>query len=308
MIRIVLSFFAATLLTLGLGPSAAKAQARVFVAAQGSDSNPCSFALPCRTFQHAHDTVAANGEIDVLDPAGYGAVTITKSISIQGHGFSGISVASGTAITINAGASDKINLRGLLLDGVGTGSSGIDFTSGASLSIQDSLIRGFAINGVWFRPGSSISSKLYIADTLVSECDAGLAFNPFTPGSLPVSGVLERVQLNNNRSVGFLLTGPNINVAVSDSVVAHGTGDGIYFTRLGLGGVLMVRNTVISNNAGAGVHAQGDGATIRITRSTITGNGTGFASDNSGTLASYGDNNLAGNTADGAPTATIGLH
>src|SRR5262245_45519587 len=83
---------------------AAPAQAqptRVFVAAQGSDANPCTFALPCRTFQHAHDVVAANGEIDVLDPAGYGAVTISKSISIQGHGFSGISAPSGNAVTIN---------------------------------------------------------------------------------------------------------------------------------------------------------------------------------------------------------------
>src|SRR5215472_17792091 len=77
--------------------------ARVFVAAQGSDSNPCTFAAPCRGFQHAHDTVAANGEIDVLDPAGYGALTINKSISIQGHGYAGIAVSSGDGITITAG-------------------------------------------------------------------------------------------------------------------------------------------------------------------------------------------------------------
>src|ERR1051325_6112709 len=95
------------LLALGL-IAPATAQTRV-VAAQGSDSNPCTFAAPCRTFQHAHDMVAANGEIDVLDPAGYGALTISKAISIQGHGFSGISAASGNAITINAGANDDIN-------------------------------------------------------------------------------------------------------------------------------------------------------------------------------------------------------
>src|SRR5262245_55740375 len=69
--------------------------ARVFLAALGSDSNPCTFAAPCRTFQHGHDTVAAGGEIDVLDPAGYGALIISKSISIQGHGFGGISTGSG---------------------------------------------------------------------------------------------------------------------------------------------------------------------------------------------------------------------
>src|SRR5690348_7701771 len=122
-----------------IGTSSSQAQpARVFVAGEGSDSNACTFSAPCRTFQHAHDSVAPGGEIDVLDPAGYGPVTITKAISIQGHGFSGISAPTGNAIAINAGASDRINLRGLLIDGVGTGNSGISCVSVAvgSLNIQ----------------------------------------------------------------------------------------------------------------------------------------------------------------------------
>ena len=73
---------AAVLIVGALQASPTLAQTRVFVAAQGADSNPCTFAMPCRTFQHAHDVVAPNGEIDVLDPAGYGALVITKSISI----------------------------------------------------------------------------------------------------------------------------------------------------------------------------------------------------------------------------------
>src|SRR5450432_4932972 len=103
----------------------AQAQARVFVGAQGSDGNPCTFVSPCRTFQHAHDIAPANGEIDVIDPAGYGALTITKAISIEGHGFGGLTVASGDGVTIKAGANDKINLRGLLFEGVHTGTGGI---------------------------------------------------------------------------------------------------------------------------------------------------------------------------------------
>src|SRR5262245_59765219 len=126
MLKLTLSVIAASLLALGLAANPARAQpARVFVSAQGSDGNPCTFAAPCRTFQHAHDVVAANGEIDVLDPAGYGALTIDRAISIQGHGFAGIAVTSGNAITIGAGGADRINLRGLLLDGIGTGADGI---------------------------------------------------------------------------------------------------------------------------------------------------------------------------------------
>ena len=126
------------------------AQTRVFVAAQGSDANPCTFALPCRTFQHAHDVVAANGEIDVLDPAGYGSVTITKGISIHGHGFAAISVASGSAITINAGAADAVHLNGLLIDGGGVASGGVNCLSAAALRVENSVIRHVAQVGLQF--------------------------------------------------------------------------------------------------------------------------------------------------------------
>src|ERR1051326_2197645 len=114
-LRVLLVALAATLLACAFNSTTALAQStRVFVAAQGSDSNPCTFAAPCRTFQHAHDAVAAGGEIDVLDPAGYGAVIITKAVSIQGHDFSGVSTPiGGTGITINAGANAVVNLRGL---------------------------------------------------------------------------------------------------------------------------------------------------------------------------------------------------
>src|ERR1044072_2263655 len=115
----------ATLVICAFYAAPAQAQTRVFVAAQGADSNPCTFAAPCRTFQHAHDVVAAGSEIDVLDPAGYGALTISKAISTQATGFSGISVTSnGTGITINAGPTDAVNLNGLLIEGSGIGGTG----------------------------------------------------------------------------------------------------------------------------------------------------------------------------------------
>src|SRR5262245_13737845 len=117
MFRITLSAVAVWLIALCVNVDLAQAQTRLFVAAQGLDSNPCTFAQPCRTFQHAHDVMASGGEIDVLDPAGYGAVIITKAISIQGHGFAGISTTfNAQAIRIDATAQDIVNLNGLLLD------------------------------------------------------------------------------------------------------------------------------------------------------------------------------------------------
>jgi hypothetical protein len=94
---------------------------QVFVSGHGLDTNPCTVTQPCRTFQQAYNTVAANGEIDVLDPAGYGQLTITHGISIQGHGFGGITAVSGTAITVSATTSDPVTLNGLLIDGGGSG-------------------------------------------------------------------------------------------------------------------------------------------------------------------------------------------
>src|SRR5215472_12256636 len=143
--RIRLSFAVLFAAVFACAMHAAPAQAqRLFVSATGSDSNPCTFASPCRSFQHAHDTALAGGEIDVLDPAGYGPVTITKAISIQGHDFSGVSVPSGAnGITVNAPSTAAVTLNGLLIDGAGVGASGIVFNSGGTLTVADCLVQNF---------------------------------------------------------------------------------------------------------------------------------------------------------------------
>src|ERR1022692_2980696 len=185
--------------------SAAPAQAqRVFVAAQGSDTNPCTFAQPCRSFQQAHNTVAANGEIDVLDPAGYGSLTITKAISIQGHGFSGISVASGTGITINGAATDEVNLNGLIIDGENIGSTGIRFNNGLFLTVENCVIRHVTGDGIDLF--SSASSNLFVSNTLVADNGAGgIQVSP--TGSGTVTAVFNRIEINNNAASGITLTG-----------------------------------------------------------------------------------------------------
>jgi hypothetical protein len=164
----------------------AQAQSRVFVAAQGSDGNPCTFAQPCRTFQHAHDAVAPKGEIDVLDPAGYGTVVITKSISIQGHGFSGVSVATGgTAITINAGTT--VNLSGLIIEGAGIGATGIAF--------ENCVIRRLTGRGVDFHPNAH--SNLTVSNILISD-NGGRGIIVAPSGATTVNVVFNRVEVYNN--------------------------------------------------------------------------------------------------------------
>jgi hypothetical protein len=156
-------------------PAQAQA-ARVFVSGAGNDNNNCSITLPCHSFQKAHDSVAANGVINVLDPGNYGPVTITKSISIDGHGWAGVtSAGSGNGITINAGATDNINLSGIVIDGLNAGANGIAFNSGGYLQIADCTIRHFVTNGVLLQSNSVTGgTPTMILNSVITQNNAGI--------------------------------------------------------------------------------------------------------------------------------------
>jgi hypothetical protein len=256
-------------LTIALGTllQAAPAHAqRVFVSGSGSDSNPCSFAQPCRTFQQAFNTVAANGEIDVLEPAGYGAINITHGISIQAHGFSGITQTAnpGNAITINAGTSDDITLNGLLLDGSGVGENGISITQAGSVQILNCVMRNFNSYGIIFEPTSS-PTNLLVSNTVASDnAQIGIYLDPQSGGSSSTM-TLSNVTANHN-GYGALVSG----------------------------GTAMIASSVFSNNATYGLDVFS--GTAWLAKSVVSGNGTGVNVALTGTVNSYGDNDINGNT------------
>src|ERR1700730_6876260 len=145
MIKIAsLPIIAAALLACGLSTAQANAATRTFVSGKGTDTGACPVTAPCRTFAFALTQTAAGGEIDVVDSAGYGAMIINKSISIvnDGAGVAGIQSVPGMAgVAINAGANDSVHLRGLTIDGLGVGTSGILFNTGGNLTIEDCVVR-----------------------------------------------------------------------------------------------------------------------------------------------------------------------
>src|ERR1700686_873450 len=130
------SFLVAVVIAGGVVSSPALAlSSRTFVSGVGSDTGACPLATPCRTFAYALTQTAPSGEIIVLSSAGYGAVTISQAVSIiNTSNFAGVTVASGNGITINAGANDSVTLRGLTVDGPGTGSNAMVFNSGGTLT------------------------------------------------------------------------------------------------------------------------------------------------------------------------------
>jgi hypothetical protein len=301
----------AAIFTCSLHVSTAQAQNRVFVSANGLDSNPCSFPSPCRTFQHAHDAVAANGEINVIDPAGYGALTITKAISIQGHGFAGISVPSGVnGITINAPSTAAVHLNGLLIDGNGGGSAGIAFHTGARLTVENCTVRKMGGgSGLAFRPTGTTTQTLAVSDSYFSDnASNGLDIEPQSSGA--TTAAITRSGFYDNANSNFFVNGANgsgaINVAVTDSVAANGntfngnTGfeieSGLSVSNLSLTHCLVVGNSV-------GVAAGSSHATLWLAQTTVTGNGQGFSQSNGGVIMTYGDNYLA--ASNGASLGTL---
>jgi hypothetical protein len=297
------TFFVPAALALAVTLPAIPAQAagvgRTFLSAAGSDSNNCANVLtPCRHLATAFAATAANGEIYVLDPANYGSVTITHGVSIEGHGWASIAPPSGgIAITINANPGDKINIIGVVLDGTAlTSTNGIQFLAGGSLTVRDSVIRNFTEGGIVFQPNNSNPNLLFVSNTLLSDNFRGIDIN--THGTGTTTGVLSHVEIENNADNGLTVTtdSQTINVTVSDSVSENNGGDGILAESFsGTPVNVMVRNSTIANNGIDGLLADGTGASIRATRSTITGNHVAWAINPGGQVTSYADNNIEDN-------------
>src|SRR5437868_4398557 len=116
----------------------ASAQAtRTWVSGVGDDANPCSRTAPCKTFAGAISKTAPGGEIDALDPAGFGGVTITKSITLDGTGTLASILVSGTnGVIINAGTGDRVVLRNIQLNGIGTGTNGVNILQAGTVDLD----------------------------------------------------------------------------------------------------------------------------------------------------------------------------
>src|SRR5438445_8570071 len=141
-----------------LSPAAAQAT-RTWISGVGDDVNPCSRTAPCKTFPGAISKTAAGGEINCLDPGGFGGVTITKAITIKCQYTEGGVLVSGTnAIVVNAAATDKVVLKGLDINGFGTGLNGIRILQAKSVRVLDSEIYGFVRDGIDFEPTNSLAN------------------------------------------------------------------------------------------------------------------------------------------------------
>src|SRR5450755_3058953 len=168
-----------TLIALSLcGSGVALAQAtRTWVSGVGDDVNPCSRTAPCKTFAGAISKTAALGEINVLDPGGFGAVTITKSLTIDGGGFlSGVLVNVGSGIIVNAAATDKVILRNIQFDGLGAASIGINVLSAQQVVIDNVMIFGFTTAAISVAPPAN-PAIVFVERARIFENGIGISAN-----------------------------------------------------------------------------------------------------------------------------------
>ena len=290
---------------------------RTWVSGVGNDADPCSRTAPCKTFAGAIAKTATFGEINCLDPGGFGAVTITKSITISCEtGTAGVLVSGTNGIVINVASTDVVYLRGLDFEGVTTGLSGILFLGAGTLHVEHCLIRKFNSSsaGVGISVQTNGPSKLFVMDSYITDNGSasgggGIVIRPTAAG---VNAVLKNVHVDNNAGIGVKVDGTGgtgtINLMVVDSVVSASTGSNIAaFTTPGTGTANVMINRASLSAAGLGVRSDGPATTVRIGDSEIFGNVTGVAAVNGGTLLSYGNNQLNGNGTDGV-MGTIGEH
>src|ERR1044071_675915 len=198
-------FILIAVLLVGFSAAAFGQATRTWVSGVGDDANPCSRTAPCKTFAGAISKTATGGEINVLDPGGFGGVTITKSITISSEGFeAGVLVSGTNAIIINALTTSNVVLRGLDIDGLGTGLVGIKVLGGlGSLHVEKCTINNFKGangSGIEIATSSAGTTEVHIEDTIVRTngqgTGGGIFINP--TGSAVVKASLDRVQMLNN--------------------------------------------------------------------------------------------------------------
>jgi hypothetical protein len=297
----------ALLLVVSAGSAHAQAT-RTWVSGVGDDANPCSRTAPCKTFAGAISKTAAGGEINVLDPGGFGAVTITKAITISSEGFeAGVLVSGTNGIIVNAGPSDVVILRGLDIQGLGTGLAGILFLNGGALHVEKCVIRGFnggVATGISFVP--AVQSELYVSDTIISEngtgsTGGGIIVKP--TGATNITATINGVKANNN-VLGIRLDGASSTGVITASI-ANGEASGNTFAGItSFAGTatsrVMVGSSIIEGN-GTGLNANGAAATLRVGLSIVSHNATGFNIANSATMTSAGNNQIVDNPAGAGP-------
>jgi len=308
--RFTLMAFAIMAFTLMISSSAQAQATRTWVSGVGDDANPCSRTAPCKTFAGAISKTATDGEIDALDSGGFGAVTITKSITIDGDSnLAGILSSGVSGVTVNvstAGTTSSVQLRNLSINGAGTGVNGVRILNGTvtvAVEIEHCVIFGFRTGTArGISDERTVAGSMYVQDTLVKN-NGG-------------SGIV---------AIGTIASGTNTTTLDNVQSIGNNGASSSGYVVFGAGRQMIARNCVASKNTTVGFDAESSAkldlinsmsvynatgiesdssAEVRVSRSTITRNTTADLGLGGGTILSYNSNEVSANA--GNETFTVG--
>jgi len=281
--------------------SLANAQAtRTWVSGVGDDANPCSRTAPCKTFAGAISKTANCGEIDALDPGGFGAVTITKGITIDGTGtLAGILASLTTGITVNVASPtvDVVTIRGLSINGSCNGIRGMNIIAAKEVNVEDCVIFRFTNEGILVN--TTAASVLNVRNSVIRDntgdgVGAGTSAGQVKGTLINSSFVGNGTGIHGKNNARLVAEHCNISSSANNGVLADNA----------TAGVVRVSNSVISNNGTNGVNASG-ASVVEINSNDIYNNGgNGALASGGGVVQTFGNNRILANAVDGCPGCT----
>jgi parallel beta helix pectate lyase-like protein len=299
-VRFTLNLLAVAVFVLTVSSMANAQASRTWVSGVGDDVNPCSRTAPCKTFAGAMSKTANGGEIDALDPAGFGAVSIiSKSITIDGgdgSGFGGILASSTTGVTVN-GAGAVVTLRRLSINGGPPnlpGTNGVRFIQGSKLRIEECKIFNFVAVGTGFGLDIALATAATVAikDSTIYNNNKGIRATT-SSGVLLIT--LENSTVQHNVTEGALLNTGAFLEARNSNISYNVTGVSLTSANSGAD---LIHCDVIANT-GTGL-AAGPSTFTRIGGSSFIGNATGISQSAANNVKTFGDNYIVDSITGGA--------
>ena len=295
---VAVSFYALT--------GAAQAQAtRTWISGVGDDVNPCSRTAPCKTFAGAISKTSNCGEIDALDPGGFGAVTITKSMTLDGGGGQNASILSSGTVGVTVNNTDttcrSVILRNLRIVGNGStlGTTGVNVVSSSAgaVSFENDWINNYS--GPCINLGASQPQLISVTGSVLEFC-AGGGLVSSAPSATNRVNIVNTVITGN--SVG-VTAHANTDIFMQGDEVSNNTTGGVLADTNSTAKIDIDRSSVV-NNLGYGIQATG-GAAIQLSNTAVTYNSGQGLYANGGTIVTWSNNYVAGNNPDGTRTGTV---
>ena len=300
--------FLSFILVLVLAPAVFAQATRTWVSGVGDDANPCSRTAPCKTFAGAISKTAAGGEISVLDPGGFGAVNITKSMTINGYGQHSSILFSGTNGVIVNGAGITVNLNNISFNGgtsTSPGINGIRIIQAANVTVRDCDIFNYSANGILDERATAGSLAVIdssIHDPIGSGTTAmGIKVQPVGAVNNLLTVVRTNIYNNRQTSSNAISLANGAKASIQDSMLNNNR-RAILADNAGVD-VTLVRSTVTNNTDGIQCR---NGATCRLSDNSITRNtGSGVIIEAGSTVQGFENNALSGNGAGNGPLPAV---